>query len=238
MLDLGVDGGKSAVDIPVVGPFEACFHLASLLGDRFGLVVYHPRTIPFTRAMARRLGMESRIAGIRGVGFSLPDIAANREQMINGFIDQSRALIEQDGAEVIIPMGVTQCPVQMKPDWLQQQLGVPVVEGFGAPIRMAALLVSLGLKQRCVGPGREARSGLSRSSCGVSLSIAFAAGAKVSFRQPAACTISRRRFFGQAAIIFIKSSMNPSSSSSLTQCRSQSAIGLMLWAAYSSAAIS
>jgi allantoin racemase len=43
-------------------------------------------------------------------------------------------------------MGVTQCPVQIKPDWLQQQLGVPVVEGFGAPIRMAALLVSLGLK--------------------------------------------------------------------------------------------
>ena len=69
MLDLGVDGGKSAVDIPVVGPFEACFHVASLLGDRFGLIVYHPRTIPFTRAMARRYGMESKIAGIRGVGF-------------------------------------------------------------------------------------------------------------------------------------------------------------------------
>jgi allantoin racemase len=156
MLDLGVDGGKSAVDIPVVGPFEACFHVASLLGDRFGLVVYHPRTIPFTRAMARRLGMESRIAGIRGVGFSLPDIAANREQMIKNFVDQARALIEQDGAEVIIPMGVTQCPVQIKPDWLQQQLGVPVVEGFGAPIRMAALLVSLGLKQSRV---RWPRSG-------------------------------------------------------------------------------
>src|SRR5215468_9910498 len=42
MLDLGIDGGKSAVDIPVVGPFEATFHVASLLGDRFGLIVYHP----------------------------------------------------------------------------------------------------------------------------------------------------------------------------------------------------
>src|SRR6185295_16575772 len=77
MLDLGIDGGKSAVDIPVVGPFEASFHVASLVGDRFGLVVYHPRTIPFTRAMARRYGMESKIAGIRSVGSALPDIAAN-----------------------------------------------------------------------------------------------------------------------------------------------------------------
>ena len=32
-LDLGVDGGKSAVDIPVVGPTEACLHVASLIGD-------------------------------------------------------------------------------------------------------------------------------------------------------------------------------------------------------------
>jgi Asp/Glu/hydantoin racemase len=34
----------------------------------------------------------------------------------------------------------------MKPQWLSEQLGVPVVEGIGAPIRLAALLVSLGLK--------------------------------------------------------------------------------------------
>ena len=32
MLDLGIDGGKSAVNIPVVGPFEASFHVASLVG--------------------------------------------------------------------------------------------------------------------------------------------------------------------------------------------------------------
>lgn len=147
MLDLGVDGGKSAVNIPVVGPFEACFHIASLLGDRFGLIVYHPRTIPFTRAMARRYQMESKIAGIRSVGFSLPDIAANRDQMVQNFVAHARALIDEDGAEVIIPMGITQCPVHIKPDWLQEQLGVPVVEGFGAPIRIAALLAGLGLKQ-------------------------------------------------------------------------------------------
>ena len=35
----------------------------------------------------------------------------------------------------------------IKPDWLQDQLGVPVVEAIGAPIRMAALLAGLGLKR-------------------------------------------------------------------------------------------
>lgn len=44
-------------------------------------------------------------------------------------------------------MGIGQCPVHINPRWLQEQLGVPAVKGFGPPIRMAALLVSLGLKQ-------------------------------------------------------------------------------------------
>ncbi|MCW5770083.1 MAG: hypothetical protein KIT16_00505 [Rhodospirillaceae bacterium] len=62
------------------------------------------------------------------------------------FVKQARALIEEDGADVILPMGISQCPVHIKPDWLTAQLGVPVVEGIGAPIRMAAMLASLGLK--------------------------------------------------------------------------------------------
>ena len=33
----------------------------------------------------------------------------------------------------------------MKPQWLADRLGVPVVEGIGAPIRMAALMAGLKL---------------------------------------------------------------------------------------------
>ncbi len=45
------------------------------------------------------------------------------------------------------PAGHPRCPVEMKPQWLSGELGVPVVEGIGAPIKMAAMLVSLGLTQ-------------------------------------------------------------------------------------------
>jgi Asp/Glu/hydantoin racemase len=66
--------------------------------------------------------------------------------VVENFVNEAKRLIKQ-GAEVIIPMGISQCPVHIKPDWLQDQLGVPVVEAIGAPIRMAALLAGLGLKQ-------------------------------------------------------------------------------------------
>jgi allantoin racemase len=146
MLDLGVDGGKSAVDIPVVGPMESSLHIASLLGDRFGLIIYHEKLLAFNRAIVRRYGMENKIVGFGVSGFDLPDITANREKVVENFLAEGKKLVAQ-GAEVIIPMGITQCPVHIKPDFVQEQLGVPVVEGIGAPIRVAAMLASLGLRQ-------------------------------------------------------------------------------------------
>lgn len=146
MLDLGVDGGKSAVDIPVVGPMESSLHVASLLGDRFGLIIYHEKLLAFNRAIVRRYGMEDKIVGFGVSGFDLPDITANREKVVENFLAEGKKLVAQ-GAEVIIPMGITQCPVHIKPDFLQKQLGVPVVEGIGAPIRVAGMLAGLGLTQ-------------------------------------------------------------------------------------------
>ena len=146
MLDLGVDGARSLVDIPVIGPCEAVFHVAAQLGDRFGVICYHPSVIPRQRTQTKAYGMEDWIAGRRAVGFHLREMADNKQAMIDAFIAAGRALIEEDGADVIIAHGITQCPIHIKPEWAMEQLGVPVVEGIGAPIRMAAMMASLGLK--------------------------------------------------------------------------------------------
>src|SRR5579875_337824 len=145
-LDLGVDGGKSAVDIPVVGPTEACLHIAALIGDQFGLLVYHQDMLAYSRAIVRRYGMLDRVVGWGVAGFDLPDLATHHDHVVSNFVTEAKRLIDQ-GAEVIIPMGISLCPVHINPRWLQEQLGVPVVEGIGAPIRMAALLAGLGLSQ-------------------------------------------------------------------------------------------
>jgi hypothetical protein len=48
----------------------------------------------------------------------------------------------------------------MKPPWLMGEVGVPEVEGIGAAITMAAMLVTLGLTQsrvRCPKQGSQPR---------------------------------------------------------------------------------
>lgn len=146
-LDLGVEGGKSAVSIPIVPPFQSSLHIASMLGDRFGLISYKAEQFPILEELARRYRMMDRVVGMEESGFDLPDILANRDAMVEQFVAAGRKLVREHRAEVIIPAGITQCPVHIDPNWLSKELGVPVVEGIGAPIRFAAMLASLGLSQ-------------------------------------------------------------------------------------------
>ena len=158
MLDLGVDGGRSMVEIPVIAPCEAAFHVAAQLGERFGIVCYSRRTIPRQITQTRAYGMEAWIAGRRAVELELRDMTANKERLVEAFLRESKSLIRDDGADLIIAHGISLCPVHIKPDFLTAELGVPVVEGIGAPIRMAALLAGLGLKHsRIRWPKSQAR---------------------------------------------------------------------------------
>lgn len=145
MLDLGVDGGKSAVDIPVVGALQSTLAVASMLGDRFGLITYRPESIPWARARVAGYGMADRIAGFRSSEMSMTAYADDREGLKQNFLAAARSLVEEDGAQVIIPAGVSQCPIHLDPLWVSEQVGVPVVEGIGTPIRVAATLARLGL---------------------------------------------------------------------------------------------
>lgn len=146
MLDLGVDGGRSMVEIPVIAPCEAAFHVAAQLGERFGIVCYSSRTIPRQITQTRAYGMEAWIAGRRAVELELRDMTANKDRLVEAFLRESKSLIRDNGADLIIAHGISLCPVHIKPDFLTAELGVPVVEGIGAPIRMAALMAGLGLK--------------------------------------------------------------------------------------------
>ena len=145
-LDLGVDGGRSVVDIPIIAPTEAMLHVASMVGDRFGGLVYHRKLLSMMQSIVRRYGMEHKMAGWRTSGFDLPDIAANETSMVDNFVGRARELIEEDNCDVILALGITQCPVHMRPEWLSDKLGVPVIEGIGAPIKIAAMFAQLGIK--------------------------------------------------------------------------------------------
>src|SRR5690348_994869 len=101
MLDLGVDGGRSLVEIPVVGPCGAAFRVAAQLGQRFGVLFYSSRTIPRQITQTRHYGMEDWIAGRRAVELELKEMTANKEKMVEAVLRESSSLIRDHGADLI-----------------------------------------------------------------------------------------------------------------------------------------
>jgi allantoin racemase len=144
-LDVGVEVARNLVRIPVVGAGQSVLHLGAQLSDRLGIISYEEKSIPFMRKNMRLWGVDNYIVGVRAVEIPLPDSTRQRDVMRTRFLDLARELIEQHGAEIIVPMGVTMVPVQYSAGEFTAELGVPVLDALAASIQTAEMMVRIGI---------------------------------------------------------------------------------------------
>jgi len=143
--DPGVDGGRLVVTIPVIGPFRTTLHTAATLADRIGITVPLASHIPYTWRLLRTMGMTSHVTDIRALGIYSSDIKERREEITGKAVDLIRGLVEDTGAECIIPLGGALIPYVVDPAELQERAEVPVLNTKAISIRFAEMCVSLGL---------------------------------------------------------------------------------------------
>lgn len=117
MMDPGVKASKEAVNIPVIGTREASYAIASLLGDKVSMV--YPEGIPVL------------------------DLQKKPKRTFQALRENAQKELKE-GAQVLI-LGCTAL-TGMAPR-LQKELGVPVVEPEGCALKIAEMLVDLGLSQ-------------------------------------------------------------------------------------------
>jgi allantoin racemase len=147
MLDLGVEAGRSAVRIPVVAPFEAAIHLAACVGARIGILQYTSGFVPSVWAKVRKYAAGEYVIAVAALDVEMVDLEGQRDAVGRKAVEVGRKLVAEHAIDVIIPTGPGLCPVTLDPAWLSAEIGVPIVEGIGAPIQVAATLVRLGLSQ-------------------------------------------------------------------------------------------
>lgn len=138
--DPGLDAAKELLDVPVIGISEAAFHAACMLGRRFGVVSFTAALRPMFEECLAHHGLTARCAGFRmGPAFSGDPgrVAEERAPLIAELV---RASVEQDGAEVVILAGG---PLAGLAPVLQPQLGVPLVDGTQAAVKLAEALAGL-----------------------------------------------------------------------------------------------
>src|SRR6266568_2854356 len=143
----GVDGGRLAVDIPVIGLMRAAMHAATTLADRVGITVPLAPHVPYTWRLLRTHGLDRFVSDIRPIGIYGADIAKRRQEIFGITVKTIRALVEETRAEIIVPLGGALIPYVVDPKELAQATGVQVLNTKAIGIRFAEMCVACGMAQ-------------------------------------------------------------------------------------------
>ncbi|HKX41962.1 MAG TPA: aspartate/glutamate racemase family protein [Burkholderiaceae bacterium] len=140
--DPGLHAAREIARGPVIGIAEAAFHAATLLATGFSVVTTLTRTCVIAEHLVLQYGFERRCKGIHGTDIAvleLEDPASNAYARVRDAA--AHALVhDRSGAIVLGCAGMTDLCRR-----LQHELGVPVIDGVAAAVKLAESLVSLGL---------------------------------------------------------------------------------------------
>jgi allantoin racemase len=145
-LDLGVEEARHIARIPVLGPGRTAANLAASLVDRYGVMVYGADQTVMFRKMLRSWGAESRVVGIRHVDMRPMEMANQANELRRRFVAESRRFVEENGAELVLPLGFSMVPVAMSAGSLTDEVGVPVLDPLAIVMRMAEALAATGVR--------------------------------------------------------------------------------------------
>ena len=140
-----LEAAREVSSIPVVGPRNTALHLALTLGTRFGVVTVQGKSLKrCIEHGIRKEGLEAFCAGVRYLQMPVLDIAKNPKQAQKEILDESRILIQNNGADVIV-LGCTALSheVDLKP--IMTELQVPIIDPWVVAIKSAFMLVESGL---------------------------------------------------------------------------------------------
>jgi len=138
----GIREIRSLVSIPVVGYGECAMSLAGHLGQKFGVLLFIKEMIPIIESNVARMGLTSRCAAIRYVGFPSSSVLPTKDapaEVLDIFFENARRLIA-DGADVIIP-GEAPLSLLLHRAGISRVDDVPVIEAVAATLKTAELLV-------------------------------------------------------------------------------------------------
>jgi allantoin racemase len=140
--DPGVDAAREACGVPVLGTAEAAFHAASFVATGFSVVTTLTRTCVIAERLLQRYGFERHCRGVHGTDIPVLALDACGEDTVSQIEACARDALARDRSGAIV-LGCAGMASLARA--LQQRLGVPVIDGVSAAVRIAEALAALEL---------------------------------------------------------------------------------------------
>jgi allantoin racemase len=146
--DPGLHAARELALGPVIGIAEAGFHLASMLATGLSVVTTLARTCVIAEHLVVQYGFERRCRGIHGTDIAVLELDDPGSNAYARIRDAARHALTQDRSGAIVLGCAGMADLCQR---LQRELGVPVVDGVGAAVKLAEALVGLGLRTSKLG---------------------------------------------------------------------------------------
>jgi allantoin racemase len=140
--DTGIEAAREVATGPVVGMTEAALYTAAMIAPVFSIVTLPMRTRVFAERVLWYTGMQRRCAAVRAIDIEVLDCEDEAARVFEPFVAEARAAIVEDHAEAII-LGCA--GLQPLIGRLEAALGVPIIEGVAAAVKLAEAVLSLRL---------------------------------------------------------------------------------------------
>ena len=140
--DTGVDAARCVTAVPVIGICQAAMQVASVVSGSFTVVTTLGRSVPALEHLARRYGYSELCRGVRASEIPVLALEDPDSDARDRLRSEVRRALDEDGCESIV-LGCAGM-VDMARS-LSRELGVPVVEGVTAAVKIVEGLAVLGV---------------------------------------------------------------------------------------------
>ncbi|WP_288498632.1 allantoin racemase [uncultured Erwinia sp.] len=140
--DSGLLAARELAQGPVVGIAEAAMHMATLVATRFSVVTTLPRTLVIARHLLQQYGFEHHCAALHAIDLpvlSLEDGSGIAQEKVRQRCIQAKR--EDGSGAIVLGCGGMADLAQT----LTRELGIPVIDGVTAAVKMVESLLALGL---------------------------------------------------------------------------------------------
>ena len=139
----GRDGLQELIEQPVIEICEASAHVAMMIGRTYSVVTTLQRSVPAIEDRLVLAGLDARCASVRASGMSTLAVDSDPAAAVRAVVEEARRSVETDHAEVICLGCAGMAGLEGA---ITTELGVPVIDGVGAAVRLAEAVVGLGLR--------------------------------------------------------------------------------------------
>jgi allantoin racemase len=141
--DPGLDAFRELTEMLVVGPGEASFLAAAMLGHSFSVITVTASVVASTKKEVRNAGVGDKLTSVRVVETPVLELARDRGATLEKLVAEGRQALDIDGADTLV-LGCMTMGFLGVAEELSDRLGVPVVNPSRWCLKMTEAMAGAG----------------------------------------------------------------------------------------------